>query len=219
MRTTAVHLTLPLLLLAALPARAPLTQPRHQVVVVGRVTDSTSGAAIGLVAVNANGSGAPTDADGRFSFTTSVKLLPETLLVRARRIGYQPVDRKVVAMSDTVHVTISMSPAPTMLQEQVVVAGQALKRSEVVGATTAPIPTIVLRGLASRDALARVERRHDGYATLDTSAVDDACIAAATCPGNTEAYDPIAENPFLSVRSAPRSTFSIDVDRASYSNV
>ncbi|HUQ83439.1 MAG TPA: VWA domain-containing protein, partial [Gemmatimonadaceae bacterium] len=39
-------------------------------------------------------------------------------------------------------------------------------------------------------------------------------------PGfNTEGYDAIAENPFLSTASTPRSTFSIDVDHASYSNV
>jgi Ca-activated chloride channel homolog len=36
---------------------------------------------------------------------------------------------------------------------------------------------------------------------------------------NTEAYDAIAENRFLSVQSSPQSTFSIDVDTASYSNV
>jgi Ca-activated chloride channel family protein len=39
------------------------------------------------------------------------------------------------------------------------------------------------------------------------------------CTFNTEAYDKIEDNPFLSVRGNPRSTFSIDVDRASYSNV
>lgn len=36
---------------------------------------------------------------------------------------------------------------------------------------------------------------------------------------NTEAYDHIAENIFLSAASDPVSTFSIDVDRASYSNI
>ena len=36
---------------------------------------------------------------------------------------------------------------------------------------------------------------------------------------NTEEYARIEENGFLSVASAPRSTFSVDVDRASYSNV
>ena len=39
------------------------------------------------------------------------------------------------------------------------------------------------------------------------------------CTFNTESYDKIEDNPFLAVRGNPRSTFSIDVDRASYSNV
>ncbi len=36
---------------------------------------------------------------------------------------------------------------------------------------------------------------------------------------NTESYDRIVENPFLNAAGNPLSTFSIDVDRASYSNV
>ncbi|MGE5191059.1 MAG: von Willebrand factor type A domain-containing protein, partial [Deltaproteobacteria bacterium] len=36
---------------------------------------------------------------------------------------------------------------------------------------------------------------------------------------NTEAYDHITDNPFLAVAQNPLSTFSIDVDTASYSNV
>jgi Ca-activated chloride channel family protein len=37
--------------------------------------------------------------------------------------------------------------------------------------------------------------------------------------GNTESYDRIVENPFLAARDNPLSTFSIDVDTASYANV
>jgi Ca-activated chloride channel homolog len=37
--------------------------------------------------------------------------------------------------------------------------------------------------------------------------------------GNTESYDKIDENPFRSVSDSPLSTFSIDVDTASYANV
>ena len=36
---------------------------------------------------------------------------------------------------------------------------------------------------------------------------------------NTEAYDRIDDNPFLAARDNPLSTFSIDVDTASYANV
>jgi Ca-activated chloride channel family protein len=38
-------------------------------------------------------------------------------------------------------------------------------------------------------------------------------------PWNTEEYGTIDENPFLAVAANPLSTFSVDVDRASYSNV
>ena len=38
-------------------------------------------------------------------------------------------------------------------------------------------------------------------------------------PLNTEEYDRIVENPFLDVRQNPLSTFSVDVDTASYANV
>ena len=44
-------------------------------------------------------------------------------------------------------------------------------------------------------------------------------LSADTTNFNTEDYDPIIENPFLSVSQNPLSTFSIDVDDASYSNV
>ena len=37
--------------------------------------------------------------------------------------------------------------------------------------------------------------------------------------GNTEEYARIDDNPFVTTRSAPLSTFSVDVDRASYGNV
>jgi Ca-activated chloride channel family protein len=44
-------------------------------------------------------------------------------------------------------------------------------------------------------------------------------IRRAREPWNTEAYERIDENPFRPVSVAPLSTFSVDVDRASYANV
>jgi Ca-activated chloride channel family protein len=44
-------------------------------------------------------------------------------------------------------------------------------------------------------------------------------IRAPSGPFNTATYDQIVENPFLDAKSNPLSTFSIDVDTASYSNV
>ena len=56
------------------------------------------------------------------------------------------------------------------------------------------------------------------------SAATDGAVAPANRlprpgPHNTEAYDAIVENPFKRVADDPLSTFSIDVDTASYANV
>ncbi len=52
-----------------------------------------------------------------------------------------------------------------------------------------------------------------------TPADQDASIRERKQPWNTEAYSLITENPFLRPSRNPLSTFSIDVDTASYSNV
>lgn len=44
-------------------------------------------------------------------------------------------------------------------------------------------------------------------------------VRLQSAPSNTEAYNRINDNPFKSARQDPLSTFSIDVDTASYSNV
>lgn len=46
-----------------------------------------------------------------------------------------------------------------------------------------------------------------------------AAVRRLSAPGNTETYRKIEKNPFKTVRREPLSTFSIDVDTASYSNV
>lgn len=56
------------------------------------------------------------------------------------------------------------------------------------------------------------ENEPDGFAAKQTDSVDQELM-------NTEDYDHIVENKFLSVQQQPLSTFSIDVDRAAYSNV
>ena len=79
---------------------------------------------------------------------------------------------------------------------------------------------------ASRDAVkARVEA---GLAAPSSGAVSkqsysERRMAEPWCfqrePGNTEAYARIEENRFLAAFSNPLSTFSVDVDAASYTNV
>src|SRR5687767_14074607 len=74
---------------------------------------------------------------------------------------------------------------------------------------------LLLPSLAKAKARAsRGPRLHSLYAEADLSTV-----AASPITFNTEAYDHIADNPFLHAKENPLSTFSVDVDTASYSNV
>ena len=129
--------------------------------------------------------------------------------VRARLIGYslsQAMTVRVTANATAV-ADLTLAPSAATL-EAVVVSGYVPGRAangvvRIRGATAA----------ASRaDALYVV----DGVA----SAYDS--TEAWRYPrqrGNREQYDEIVENQFIAVAADPLSTFSIDVDRASYSNM
>jgi Ca-activated chloride channel family protein len=59
-----------------------------------------------------------------------------------------------------------------------------------------------------------------GVSYRAASAPDAFALRGAFNPNfNTEDYDPIHDNPFLAARDNPLSTFSVDVDTASYANV
>jgi Ca-activated chloride channel homolog len=74
---------------------------------------------------------------------------------------------------------------------------------------------LLLPSLAKSKAKARAQRSHFPVVLEDVAAA----ARPADQPGNTEAYDYISDNPFLAARENPLSTFSIDVDTASYANV
>lgn len=87
----------------------------------------------------------------------------------------------------------------------------------------------VLRGSTSKTAAPRVnELLEDGRSKqFENGVVGEAALPAKDAGDKgagqqsfqREAYDRISDNPFLDVRQNPLSTFSIDVDTASYANV
>ncbi len=81
-------------------------------------------------------------------------------------------------------------------------------------------PETTLQPMAERNLVTIADE--EGVAVAEPSAAvsDDSLAAAGPTSGfDREAYDRIEENPFFSVHDQPLSTFSIDVDTASYSNM
>ncbi|MBX3238627.1 MAG: von Willebrand factor type A domain-containing protein [Chitinophagaceae bacterium] len=164
----------------------------------GVVTDENSSPLAG-VAVSEKGTGnaVATGSNGAFTITVS----KEKAVLVFSFIGYE--NQEVKLNGQTV-LNIQMQPAANELSE-VVVMGYATARKSIVGS---------VRGVHARPAAPGRDRAYsdDRYEYKSEERRE---------PGNfdTEDYDGIVENRFLGVTANPLSTFSIDVDAASYSNV
>ncbi|WP_336516750.1 vWA domain-containing protein [Pollutibacter soli] len=174
------------------------------VTIKGMVTDEKGAPLSGVQVVQKKTKNAvTTDAHGNFSIT--VAQLPATLIVSG--VGY--TSQEVMVKNQNTQ-WIMLQPSATKLEE-VVVTGYATKKvSDVTGSVSTLIAEPILHSqLQGRAAGVTVTRSHrkqkqDKYFEDEYS---------------REGYDHIVENRYLRVTDNPLSTFSIDVDAASYSNV
>ena len=159
----------------------------------GTVRDATANVGVAGAQVFVAGTvfGALTDAEGNYSLPG---VPAGAQVVTVRLIGYRETSKTVtVTAGETVVLDFTVEQTTTRLQETIVTG--------VVDETPRGEPPFaVLRGPSSISASARA-----------------ASLAYAF--RNTESYARIEENGFRHVGESPLSTFSIDVDRASYANV
>ena len=187
--------------------------PEGQLIVSGRVTHANSKQPIAdaLVSVRQATVSANTTADGRYRFVVPATVADgRELTLVIRRIGYQPFVKPLRGYADTVTVDAVLKPAAVSLEQVDVTAIETLS---------------ILKGTAA-SALYGTRAENTAILIGTTKSVSTSRprggpgdIRRRGEPANTEGYDPIDENPFLAATVAPRSTFSIDVDHASYSNV
>ena len=183
---------------SALVFSTPGVSDRAPLVVHGLVTDAiakkpVSGA---VIAVAGSKLSSFTDEKGQYRLVID-KALTDTLRLIVRRIGYDPATSSIAVAGRSDITADFVLKQSTLALESVVTTGIAI-RGAVAGA----------RAKASRA---------PGYAHADQDR--QRSIRQQKEPGNTESYDAIDENAFLLASDRPLSTFSVDVDRASYSNV
>ena len=168
--------------------------------IVGVITD-TAGAVLPGVTVTLSGAErrtAVTNERGEFSFDN---LLPGKYTMQAMLPGFRELIREVsVAADRTVRLTLNMEVGS--LQETVTVTAEQ-PRSVLMEGAAGGTPVGVAVGAVAAPQQARVS---DAYNQPPPRF-------------NTEAYDHIEENGLRRVANDPLSTFSIDVDTASYANV
>jgi Ca-activated chloride channel homolog len=169
--------------------------------IVGVITD-TAGAVLPGVTVTLSGTEsrtAITNGRGEFSFDN---LLPGKYTMRGTLPGFLELIHEIVVRADrTVRLNLKMEVGA--LQETITVTaaqpGSAVGRA-VAGGTPG--------GIAAPQVAAESARAIDGYGQPHVAP-----------RFNTEAYDHIEESGLRRVVNDPLSTFSIDVDTASYANV
>ncbi len=175
---------------------APGAAEQRSVAIQGTITSSATGQALQGAQITVAGTsfGTLSASDGKYLLLVDDGWVGREIRIDVTLIGHM-TQRKTIRLSEGDHtVDFSLDPSAIALDEVVVTgtAGQARQRK--LGNTIAAMsaqPSIV----ASEAYRMRV---------------DD---------GNREAYAHISENEFQAVSSNPLSTFSVDVDRASYANV
>ncbi|SFE29925.1 Ca-activated chloride channel family protein [Chitinophaga sp. CF118] len=159
--------------------------------ITGIVTDASNKAPLPGVAIRVQGSPNGTVSNAKGVFQLRIPAGKATLEVTY--IGYQKVIVAVKA-KDSV-IKIQLNPDNSALNEVVVVGyGEAKKKSRMASSVTS----------------VKINSADQGMSYYPSPVVQQP---------NTESYNGINENSFHGVKDQPLSTFSIDVDRASYTNV
>jgi Ca-activated chloride channel family protein len=202
-----VVLCLSLATAAAAPVRLATSAGR----VAGHVRDG-GGAPIAQAQVIVVGTAlsALTDTAGAYLLPA---VAPGPVTVRAARAGYRPAELGgVVPANGTLTLNFTLATAAGKRRDSVVAAQvpPASPRAEAANQKSLD----QLRGAPSL----MLNRESAAVGTVGSSYPSEPWRYPQE-PGNTEAYNAINENRFLTAAANPVSTFSIDVDAASYSNV
>ena len=223
-RLSAVQSLLAAMVLISPAALVPATHQIATTVVTGRVLDLTGHAVTSATLVIASKSARTTsNNDGRYVLSVARSGEAEEAQLQVAKAGFDTRRLSVYLHGDTVRADITLTPSAIRTREldpgypAASSTNASQDRAEKVAAGSVMEVTKSSPRPANRAMLGAA-----GSLTRAASPGYPRMIIGRRPPrerGNTEAYDHIDENPFRSPRAAPLSTFSVDVDRASYSNV
>jgi Ca-activated chloride channel family protein len=144
-------------------------------------------------------------------------LVASVAVVSLKRPHFQD-EQRIIVTGNNIPATGEVGPNPQANE----VEGQMELAAETPAAPTANAPLaggFVLEKRALKSAAKVASYDSSAARALIDRADRYGGIRAPNGEFNTAAYDHIVENPFLDAKSNPLSTFSIDVDTASYSNI
>jgi Ca-activated chloride channel family protein len=176
-----------------------LSATAQQITVTGQVTDE-SGPLYGVnIMIKNTTIGTQTDFDGKYSIQAEIG----QKLVFAY-VGYKTFEKKITSKSSKLNVQLKFD--------------------------TATLDEVVVTGYGERKTKKRLSYNIRGNASIYGARISGSAGAVGSGShftirnngqrvSDNESYDRIQENIFKTVSTAPLSTFSIDVDKAGYSNI
>jgi Ca-activated chloride channel homolog len=203
--------------LLALLAMA-FTQQRYRKI-SGNIKDDAGRPLTGVsITVKNNKASTVTDSIGNFIIQVPDKK-EATLYISY--VGYTSQEVKITHQTN---LSINLKASDMALEEVVVASYSGKRQKKVLGYSTTVIHSKAIEVtdtynsspmLSGKMSGVQITGNYKKKASVDNYSVHDSYISDF----NREGYDEILENPFLKVTDNPLSTFSIDVDAASYSNI
>ena len=202
----------------------------HATVVSGTITDAVSGAPLVGAQIHVEGLtlSALAANDGRYQLTIPASTGSE-IVIRADLVGYAPMTKRVSLGAQSLRLDFALQPsAPSESPDDSdardaaeVVGGIAGADAERLRARTDAVSVApsLQRALYENSGRTEPQQRRSGLADLGQRLAGQGLRGRYNGDFQREGYDRIYENEFMAVGANPLSTFGIDVDRASYSNV
>lgn len=169
----------------------------QQITVTGTVTDASDQEPLVGVSVMIKGTsnGVATDVNGKYSLKTQ-----KGDVLRFSYVGYKSQDIKV---KDKTEINVKLAQDDQVLNDVVVVGYGTVKKSYMTGSVSSVSSEKALRGYVAGVQVSQAYMDNSGY---NYNALQE------------EEYNSMKENKFFMANQEPLSTFSVDVDAASYSN-
>ena len=187
---------------AVLMFSAATMAPQQHRIIKGLVTDETG---MPLAGVSVVEEGTPNGTISDLKGAYQIYVAPEAKRLVFSYIGYET---KRVRIEKTDQLNVQLNPSNVQLEEVLVVDYDEIEMGH-------PVSDVRYEAVGK---LSGVQNRH--VKRMQTASYQAAYAPeAGYIQHNTEGYSAIHENGFKDVMHNPLSTFSIDVDKASYSNV
>lgn len=206
--------------------------------ITGKMTDAKTGEAIafGTVALYQKGvliKGTETDIDGKYHFQ---EVKPGTYDIEASLLGYaaQKIQNVIIKAGKTNVIDFQLFDDVVLLElggevrafkVPLIEIDNTIQGSTVTAGRIKKLPAKGINSIQNKGSHDEEVSIRGSRANETVYFIDGVRVTGNIIPenqhgsGNTESYAPIQENKFVNVQDESLSTFALDVDRASYSNV